>query len=85
MFPERVICATESKPGEFEEYWGYVEKLPYLIGDFLWTSWDYIGEAGIGKSIYTTPEQARTQAGSSPFLTRILQPSHLTIFPSEGR
>ncbi len=62
MFPERVICATESKPGEFEEYWGYVEKLPYLIGDFLWTSWDYIGEAGIGKSIYTTPEQARTQA-----------------------
>jgi hypothetical protein len=59
MFPERVICATESKPGEFEEYWGYVEKLPYLIGDFLWTSWDYIGEAGIGKSIYTTPEQAR--------------------------
>lgn len=62
MFPERVICATESKPGEFEEYWGYVEKLPYLIGDFLWTSWDYIGEAGIGKSIYTMPEQAQTQA-----------------------
>lgn len=38
LFPDRVICCTESKPGEFEEYWGYVEKLPYLIGDFLWTS-----------------------------------------------
>lgn len=62
MFPDRVICATESKPGEFEEYWGYVEKLPYLIGDFLWTSWDYIGEAGIGKSIYTTPDQVQMQA-----------------------
>lgn len=61
-FPDRVICCTESKPGEFEEYWGYVEKLPYLIGDFLWTSWDYIGEAGIGKCIYTTPEEAPIQA-----------------------
>ena len=61
-FPDRVICCTESKPGEFEEYWGYVEKLPYLIGDFLWTSQDYIGEAGIGKCIYTTPEEAPMQA-----------------------
>ena len=62
LFPDRVICCTESKPGEFEEYWGYVEKLPYLIGDFLWTSMDYIGEAGIGKCIYTTPEEAPMQA-----------------------
>lgn len=61
-FPDRVICCTESKPGEFEEYWGYVQKLPYLIGDFLWTSWDYIGEAGIGKCIYTTPQEAPMQA-----------------------
>ena len=51
------------KPGEFEEYWGYVEKLPYLIGDFLWTSMDYIGEAGIGKCIYTTPEEVPCRRG----------------------
>ena len=30
-------------------------------------------------------EHARTQAGSSPFFTRSLHPSHFTIFPSEAR
>lgn len=25
-----------------------VQKYPYLIGDFMWTGWDYLGEAGIG-------------------------------------
>lgn len=52
LFPDRVILCTESKPGQFEDYWSDVERLPYVIGDFLWTSMDYIGEAGIGKSIY---------------------------------
>ena len=38
---------------------GYLEKLengkkyPYLIGDFMWTAWDYLGEAGIGAWSYT--------------------------------
>nr|MCR5676253.1 DUF4982 domain-containing protein [Lachnospiraceae bacterium] len=26
--------------------------LPYVIGDFTWTAWDYLGEAGIGKAVY---------------------------------
>ena len=30
-----------------------VKKYPYLIGDFMWTSWDYLGEAGIGAWSYT--------------------------------
>ncbi len=58
IFPDRVILCTESKPGQFEDYWSDVERLPYVIGDFLWTSMDYIGEAGIGQSIYCTPEEA---------------------------
>ncbi len=57
MFPDRVICATESKPGQMEEYWSDVEKYPYLIGDFLWTSHDYIGEAGIGKTLYVEEKE----------------------------
>ena len=64
LFPNRVICCTESKPREMLEYWRAVEKYPYLIGDFVWTSQDYIGEAGIGKAIYTEPENA-TQAVQS--------------------
>ena len=57
LFPDRVILCTESKPGQFEDYWSDVEHLPYVIGDFLWTSMDYIGEAGIGKSIYCSEEE----------------------------
>ena len=56
LFPNRVICCTESKPGQMEKYWSDVERLPYLIGDFVWTSMDYIGEAGIGKTVYCNSE-----------------------------
>lgn len=59
LFPNRVICATESKPRQMEEYWDDVLRLPNLIGDFEWTSHDYIGEAGIGKRFYVEPEQAQ--------------------------
>lgn len=57
LFPNRVICCTESKPRELEAYWADVEKYPYVIGDFEWTSHDYIGEAGIGKRFYVEPGQ----------------------------
>lgn len=62
LFPNRVICCTESKPGQMETYWADVEKYPYLIGDFVWTSMDYIGEAGIGKTVYAEPENAANAA-----------------------
>ena len=58
MYPDRVMCTTESKPGQNIEYWADVKRLPYVIGDFLWTSIDYIGEAGIGQCIYCEPDQA---------------------------
>jgi len=60
-FPDRVICATESLPSQSFEYWNAVEKNPYLIGDFVWTSIDYLGEAGCGVSGYgTEPPHAVT-------------------------
>lgn len=64
LFPDRVICCTESKPGQMESYWHDVEKYPYLIGDFVWTSMDYLGEAGIGKTLYVEPDQPATAARS---------------------
>lgn len=57
--PERVICCTESKPRELGSYWADVERLPYVIGDFEWTSMDYIGEAGIGNTFYVEPDQVQ--------------------------
>lgn len=46
--PERVMCGLESYPKQASENWNLVERLPYVIGDFVWTAFDYLGEAGIG-------------------------------------
>jgi len=46
--PGRIMYATESYPLEAFEYWMDVLKYPWVIGDFVWTSFDYIGEASIG-------------------------------------
>lgn len=46
--PARVMCGLESFPKQASENWTLVERLPYVIGDFVWTAMDYLGEAGIG-------------------------------------
>lgn len=56
LFPGRVMVCSESKPREIAEYWKDVKRLPYLIGDFEWTSMDYIGEAGIAQRAYVDEE-----------------------------
>ena len=47
-FPERIMMGTESFPFEAFENWAMVEKDPWVIGDFVWTGMDYLGESGIG-------------------------------------
>jgi beta-galactosidase len=46
--PNRVMLGTESFDKQSYENWEKVEELPYLIGDFVWTSLDYLGEAALG-------------------------------------
>ncbi len=46
--PERIMMATESYALQAFDYWMAVEDHPYVIGDFIWTAYDYIGEASIG-------------------------------------
>ena len=48
--PERIMYGSESTPLESYDTWHQVEKNPYVIGDFLWTGMDHLGEAGIGCS-----------------------------------
>jgi beta-galactosidase len=48
-FPDRVICGTETWPHQAFAFWDATSKLPFVIGDFVWTAIDYLGEAGIGK------------------------------------
>ena len=51
-FPGRIIHGTESFPMEVFDIWTTIEHLPYVIGDFVWTALDYLGEAGIGHVWY---------------------------------
>ncbi len=51
-FPERIMMGTESVPMEAYENWEQVEKDPWVIGDFVWTGMDYLGESGIGHVYY---------------------------------
>lgn len=49
---ERVMIQTESYPRDAFENWETVMTHPYIIGDFVWTAIDYLGESGIGRWYY---------------------------------
>jgi hypothetical protein len=53
LHPNRVIVGSESYPQDLAKIWPQVEEYPYLIGDFMWTAWDYIGEIGLGAWYYS--------------------------------
>lgn len=52
IYPNRIIVGSETYPKDLDTNWELVEKMPNVIGDFDWTAWDYLGEAGIGKIHY---------------------------------
>jgi len=49
-YPDRIIVSTESYAAEAYTYWQGVEKHSYVIGDFVWTGMDHLGETGCGHS-----------------------------------
>ena len=51
--PDRVIFGSETFPQDICKNWEMVKKYPYLVGDFMWTAWDYLGESGLGAWSYT--------------------------------
>ncbi len=46
--PERVVVGSETYPPEIPRLWEIAERCHHVIGDFTWTGYDYLGEAGIG-------------------------------------
>ena len=50
--PSRIMMQTESYPREAFNNWTRVDDYPYVIGDFVWTGIDYLGESGIGRYFY---------------------------------
>jgi len=51
--PSRIIVQTESYPKDAFANWKLVQGHNYVIGDFVWTAVDYLGESGIGRWYYS--------------------------------
>ncbi|CAH0304627.1 Beta-galactosidase BoGH2A [Pedobacter sp. Bi36] len=51
--PSRIIVQTESYPKDAFANWKLVQENNYVIGDFVWTAMDYLGESGIGRWYYS--------------------------------
>ena len=52
--PTGSSSARESHPSRIDLCWDGVVDHAQVIGDFTWTGWDYLGEAGIGRTEYGT-------------------------------
>ena len=50
--PSRVMMHTETYPCEVWQNYRTVVDKPYIIGEFVWTAIDYLGESGIGRWYY---------------------------------
>lgn len=70
LFPNRVIVGSETFPERIGALWPLVSSLPHVIGDFTWTGWDYLGEAGIGRVDYVdaVSDAPTDTAGPYPYL-----------------
>ena len=50
-YPKRVMFGSESFPHEVFDAWSFIEAHPYVVGDFVWSAMDYLGEAGVGNVV----------------------------------
>lgn len=55
--PRRVMVGLESYPKRASESWEPTQRTTHVIGDFVWTAMDYLGEAGIGSAAIRTSGQ----------------------------
>ena len=64
--PSRVMASTESYPRDMFACWAACEEKPYVVGDFVWTAMDYLGESGIGR-VYAEGEKMISQGKDQQF------------------
>ena len=51
-YPDRVILGSETFCADAARFWDLAKEHPALIGDFVWTGMDYLGEVGLGAMEY---------------------------------
>lgn len=52
QYPNKCVLGTETFPADIARLWDIVMKSPQILGDFTWTGYDYLGEAGCGIFYY---------------------------------
>ncbi len=48
LHPNKTVVGTETYPADIVRLWRIVKENPHMLGDFTWTGYDYLGEAGCG-------------------------------------
>lgn len=56
-YPSQIMYGSESVATEAAQNWDKVEKYPFVLGDFIWTAMDYLGESGLGNSLEIDPQE----------------------------
>lgn len=59
LHPDRIVVGSETYPPEIPRLWDVVNRNAHVLGDFTWTGYDYIGEAGIGIHHYESENHAQ--------------------------
>lgn len=66
-FPGRVIMGTETHPFNTYDYWKATMDNSHVIGDFIWTAYDNLGEAGVGRVVWDSESQDHGFMGPWPW------------------
>ena len=53
-YPNRLMVGSETMVADLPYNWERVKKYPQVLGDFVWSAWDYLGEACIGDWTYNS-------------------------------
>lgn len=56
-FPNKLFANTETFPLSAYTTFAQYKNEPRILGDFVWTAWDYFGETGIGHINYHYPRE----------------------------
>lgn len=70
--PSRIMMTTESLPSAAFDNWKLAHEHSYILGEFVWTAMDYLGESGIGSWSYVTPEQAAQVAQVASMMNQMM-------------
>ncbi len=71
-YPDRVMLGTETNPPLALENYEMVRKHPFVIGYFVWTATDNLGEAGVGLPQLRdiAPDASQAQVAGQGFFSR---------------